>query len=80
LLAKVGLRESGATRKTGIMDDHAAQSTRPYPPPAVGLERKLLEGAAATGILLIAAAIATMGLAMYLLPNAPPNFVALPLF
>jgi hypothetical protein len=62
------------------MDDHAAQSTRPYPPPAVGLERKLLEGAAAMGIILIAAAIATMGLSMYLLPNAPPNFIAIPLF
>jgi hypothetical protein len=61
------------------MDDHAAQSTKPYPPPAVGLERKLLEAAAATGILLIAGAIATMGLAMYLLPNAPPN-LPLPLF
>lgn len=78
-LAKVGLRESGATRKTGSMDEHAAQSTRPYPPPAVGLERKLLEAAAAMGIILIAAAIATMGLAMYLLPNAPPN-LPLPLF
>jgi hypothetical protein len=63
-----------------IMDDHAAPSPRPYPPPAVGLERKLLEGAAATGILLIAAAIATMALAMYLLPNAPPTLLALPLF
>jgi hypothetical protein len=43
------------------------------------MERKLLELAAATGILLIAAAIATMGISMYLLPNAPPN-LPLPLF
>ena len=64
---------------TGSMDDHAAQSTKPYPPPAAGLERKLLEGAAATGILMIAAAIALMGLSMYLLPNAPPQ-LPLPLF
>ena len=61
------------------MDDHAPQSNKPYPPDAVGLERKLLQVAAATGILLIAAAIATMGLSMYLLPNHPPNF-PLPLF
>ena len=43
------------------------------------MERKLLELAAATGILLIAAAIATMGLGMYALPGHPPNF-PLPLF
>jgi hypothetical protein len=55
------------------------QSNKPYPPEATGMERKLLELAAATGILLIAGAIATMGLAMYLLPNAPPN-LPLPLF
>ncbi|MGZ3438760.1 MAG: hypothetical protein ACXVDD_04570 [Polyangia bacterium] len=61
------------------MDDHAAQSQKPYPPDAVGTERKLLELSAATGILLIAAAIATMGLAMYFLPGAPPN-LPLPLF
>jgi len=61
------------------MDDHAAQSTKPYPPDAVGLERKLLQLAAATGILLIALAIATMGLSMYVLPGAPPN-LPLPLF
>ena len=54
-------------------------STKPYPPEAVGFERKLLELSAATGIILIAAAIATMGLGMYLLPNAPPN-LPLPLF
>jgi hypothetical protein len=56
------------------MDDHAPQSQRPYPPPATGLERKMLELAAATGILLIAAAITTMGVCMYLLPGHPPNF------
>lgn len=61
------------------MDDHAAQSTKPYPPEAVGLERKLLEASAAMGIVLIAAAIALMGLGMYLLPGAPPN-LPLPLF
>jgi hypothetical protein len=55
------------------------ESQKPYPPEATGLERKLLELSAATGILLIAAAIATMGLSMYLLPNAPPN-LPLPLF
>lgn len=43
------------------------------------MERKLLEIAAAAGILLIAAAIATMGLGMYALPGHPPNF-PLPLF
>jgi len=62
------------------MDDHAAPSPVPYPPPATGLERKLLELAAATGILLIAGAIAAMSLSMYLLPNAPPNLIAVPLF
>jgi hypothetical protein len=61
------------------MDDHASQSQKPYPPDAVGLERKLLELSAATGILLIAAAIAIMGLGMYILPGAPPN-LPLPLF
>lgn len=50
-----------------------------YPPPATGLERKLLQISAAAGILLIAAAITTMGVSMYLLPNAPPN-IPLPLF
>jgi len=62
------------------MDDHAAQSQTPYPPDAVGLERKLLEGAAATGILLIAGFIFAMSLSMYLLPNAPPPILAAPLF
>jgi hypothetical protein len=62
------------------MDDHAAQSQTPYPPDAVGFDRKLLEGAAATGILLIAAFIAVMGFSMYLLPNAPPSILAAPLF
>jgi hypothetical protein len=61
------------------MDDHAAQNSKPYPPDAVGLERKLLEFAAFGGILLIAAAIAAMGLGMYFLPGAPPN-LPLPLF
>jgi hypothetical protein len=61
------------------MDDHAPQSQRPYPPDAVGNERKLLELSAAAGILLIAAAIAIMGLGMYVLPGAPPN-LPLPLF
>ncbi len=61
------------------MDDHASQSQTPYPPDAVGFERKMLELAAASGILLIAAAIAIMGASMYLLPGAPPNF-PLPLF
>jgi len=55
------------------------EQSRPYPPDATGLERKLLELAAATGILPIAAAIATMRFSMYLLPNAPPN-LPLPLF
>jgi hypothetical protein len=76
---KVGLRAGAATRMTDLMDDHAAQSQKPYPPDAVGTERKMLELAAATGIALIAAAIATMGLAMYFLPGAPPN-LPLPLF
>jgi hypothetical protein len=58
---------------TGSMDDHAAPPTRPYPPPAVGLERNMLKVAAATGILLIACAIAAMGIGMYFLPGAPPN-------
>lgn len=75
----MSLREPRATRKTRYMDDHAPQSTKPYPPEAVGLERRLLELAAATGILLIAASIALMGLSMYLLPGAPPN-LPLPLF
>ena len=61
------------------MDDHASQPQTPYPPDAVGLERELLKLAAASGILLIAAAICTMGVCMYLLPGAPPNF-PLPLF
>ena len=61
------------------MDDHASQSQTPYPPDATGLERKLLQVAAAIGILLIAAAIGTMGVCMYLLPGHPPNF-PLPLF
>jgi hypothetical protein len=73
------LRAGAATRKTGGMDDHAAQSQKPYPPEAVGTERKMLELAAATGILLIASAIAVMGFAMYFLPGAPPN-LSLPLF
>ncbi|HEX8953279.1 MAG TPA: hypothetical protein VF997_07545 [Polyangia bacterium] len=54
------------------MDDHEPQSQKPYPPDAVGLERRLLELSAATGILLIATAIALMGLGMYILPGAPP--------
>lgn len=62
-----------------VMDDHAPQPQKPYPPAATGLERKLLLVAAFTGILLIAAAITTMGLCMYLLPGHPPNF-PLPLF
>ncbi|MCU1279047.1 MAG: hypothetical protein JWM53_2593 [bacterium] len=61
------------------MDDHAAQSQKPYPPEATGTERKMLELFAATGILLIAGGIAAMGLAMYFLPGAPPN-LPLPLF
>jgi len=73
------LRKRRATRKTRCMDDHAPQSQRPYPPDATGLERRMLQLAAATGILLIAAAIATMGLAMYALPGHPPNY-PLPLF
>jgi isopropylmalate/homocitrate/citramalate synthase len=64
---------------TESMDDHAPQSQKPYPPDAVGNERKLLQLAALTGIALIAAAIATMGLSMYLLPGAPPQ-LPLPLF
>ena len=64
---------------TGSMDDHAAQSPKPYPPAAVGLELKMLKVAAATGILLLACAIGLMGLGMYFLPGAPPN-LPLPLF
>jgi len=60
------------------MDDHA-QSQRPYPPDAVGMERKLLQLSAATGILLLALAITLMGIGMYVLPGAPPTF-PLPLF
>ena len=73
------MRGGAATRKTGVMDDHATQSPKPYPPEAVGNERKMLELFAATGILCIAAGVALMGLAMYFLPNAPPN-LPLPLF
>jgi hypothetical protein len=61
------------------MDDQAAQSQKPYPPEAVGTERKMLELFAATGILAIAAGVALMGLGMYFLPGAPPN-LPLPLF
>ncbi|MCU1282488.1 MAG: hypothetical protein JWM53_6034 [bacterium] len=73
------MRAGGATRKTGDMDDHAAPPTIPYPPAAVGTERKMLELFAAGGIICIAAAIAVMGFAMYFLPGAPPN-LPLPLF
>ena len=62
------------------MDEHASQSQKPYPPDATGFDRKILELFAATGILLIAAFIATMGLSMYLLPNAPPSLLGAPLF
>ncbi|HEX6836282.1 MAG TPA: hypothetical protein VF334_06890 [Polyangia bacterium] len=56
------------------MDDHAPESQRPYPPAATGLELRMLQISAAAGILLIAAAIAAMGLGMYALPGHPPNF------
>ena len=62
------------------MDDHASESQKPYPPDATGLERRLLQVYAASGVLLIAAVIATMGLSMYLLPNAPPSLLGAPLF
>jgi hypothetical protein len=62
------------------MDEHASQSQKPYPPEATGLERKLLQAAAAMGIILIATVITTMGLSMYLLPNAPPSLLGAPLF
>ncbi len=60
------------------MDDHAPQ--KPYPAEATGLERKLLELAAAAGIVTIAGFIIAMGLSMYLLPNAPPTVLGAPLF
>ena len=41
----------------------------------------MLQLAAAIGVLAIAGfVIATMGLSMYLLPNAPPTLLAAPLF
>ncbi len=73
------MRDRGLTRYDFRMDDHAAPSPKQYPPDAVGLERKMLTIAAATGILLLAAAIGVMGLGMYFLPGAPPN-MPLPLF
>jgi hypothetical protein len=60
------------------MDDHAPQ--KPYPAEATGLERQLLQLAAATGVLAIAGFIIAMGLSMYLLPNAPPSVLGAPLF
>jgi hypothetical protein len=60
------------------MDEHE-KSTIPYPPPATGMELMMLKFFAAAGILALAGAVSTMGLAMYLLPGAPPQ-VPLPLF
>lgn len=62
------------------MDDHASEPQTPYPPDATGLERRLLQIAAASGILILAAWMTTMGLSMYLLPNAPPSLLGAPLF
>lgn len=61
------------------MDDHD-RSQIPYPPEATGMERKMLQLFAAVGILAIAASVATMGAAMYILPGAPPINLPLPLF
>jgi hypothetical protein len=62
------------------MDDHASEPQKGYPPPATGLELRLLQIAAASGILILAAWMTTMGLSMYLLPNAPPSLLGAPLF
>ena len=54
------MRADGRTHKNDAMDEHASQSQKPYPPEATGLERKLLQAAAAMGIILIATVITTM--------------------
>ena len=59
------------------MDDHASQ--KPYPPEATGLERQMLQLAAAIGVLAIAGFVVAMSLSMYLLPNAPPTLLGAPL-
>lgn len=61
------------------MDDHAP-SNIPYPPEATGTERMMLQFFAAAGIVAIAASVAIMGAAMYILPGAPPVNLPLPLF
>jgi hypothetical protein len=61
------------------MDEHE-KSTIPYPPEATGFERKMCLFFAPFGIIAIAAIVATMGAAMYLLPGAPPINLPLPLF
>ena len=74
------MRPDGGTHKNDPMDDHAPQPQKPYPREATGLERKILEISAATGILTICAIVTAMALAMYLLPQAPPSLLAAPLF
>ena len=62
------------------MDDRQHVPFTSYPPDATGLERKMVQLSAAFGIITICAIIITMGLSMYLLPNAPPSLLGAPLF